>query len=395
MRCGRIYTDFETIPGGGISTKPKIALVSNTSFFLYNFRLGLMRRLKELGYEVICVAPIDEYAGYLKREFAFYPIRNLDRKGKNLLRDFRLFLEFLSLYRKIKPSLVINFTIKPNIYSSIACGILGIPSISGISGLGHVFIKGGWLEKLVKTLYRISFVYNRYVIVVNSHDLDIIKGLTVQSKTVLVNGEGVNTEYFSPEFCREYKKEGEKTIFLFVGRFLKEKGVIELVEAGKILWQERKDFEIWLLGTLDYGNPQSLSQDEIDKISMYEFVKVLPFTKDVRPIICQADCVVLPSYYKEGIPKSLVEAMSMEKPIITTKNPGCVDVCEDGVNGFLVEPRDVGSLKTAMEIFLNLSDADRKNLGTAGREKVLRKFAEEIVISQYEVLIKKLLCPST
>lgn len=368
--------------------KKSIVLASNTSFSLYNFRLGLMRRLKELGYDVVCVAPVDDYTEYLKGEFSFYPLRNLDRKGKNPIKDFRLFLEFLSLYRKIKPDIVINYTIKPNIYSSIACGLLRVPSISVVTGLGHAFIKGGWLEKLVRILYKISFAYNKYILVLNSYDLDIIKSLTIQTKLVLLSGEGINTQYFSPDMCKGVEKYN-KTIFLFIGRFLKDKGIIELIEAGKLLWQERKDFEIWLVGGIDYGNPQSLREKDINNIKKYEFVKVLPFSKDVRPLICQADCVVLPSY-REGVPRSLLEAMSMAKPIITTTSPGCMDVCEDGVNGFLVKPRDVDSLKSAIETFMNLSNFNREKLGIAGRELVLRKFTEKIIINQYESLLKNL-----
>ncbi len=372
--------------------KKSIVLASNTSFSLYNFRLGLMRRLKELGYDVVCIAPVDDYTEYLKEEFSFYPLKNLDRKGKNPIKDFKLFLEFLSLYRKIKPDLVINYTIKPNIYSSVACGILKIPSISVVTGLGYVFVRGGLLEKLVRILYRISFACNNYILVLNSYDLDIIKSLTIQTKLVLLNGEGVNTDYFSPAICEKYEKNKGKTVFLFIGRFLKDKGIIEFIEAGKLLWQERKDFEIWFVGGIDDGNPQSLREEDINNIKKYEFVKVLPFSKDVRPIICQADCVVLPSY-REGIPRSLLEAMSMAKPIITTTSPGCKDVCEDGVNGFLVEQRSISSLKVSMERFLNLSEEDRQRMGVLGRELAVRRFDEKIIIEKYLSLIGSILQP--
>ena len=334
----------------GMKTKRRIVFVSNTSFSLYNFRLGLMRRLKELGYDVVCIAPVDDYTEYLKEEFSFYPLKNLDRKGKNPIKDFNLFLEFLSLYRNIKPDLVINYTIKPNIYSSIATGILGISSISVITGLGYVFLKGGLLEKLVRVLYKIAFKFNKFVIVQNSEDYRVVKHiLSNAEKVILIESSGVNTDYFSPAICEKYEKNKGKTVFLFIGRFLKDKGIIELTEAGKLLWHERKDFEIWFVGGIDYGNPQSLREEDINNIKKYEFVKVLPFSKDVRPLICQADCVVLPSYYKEGIPRSLLEAMSMAKPIITTTSPGCKDVCEDGVNGFLVEQRSISGLKVSME----------------------------------------------
>ncbi|WPM31724.1 glycosyltransferase family 4 protein [Hydrogenobacter sp. T-2] len=374
--------------------KKSIVLASNTSFSLYNFRLGLMRRLKELGYDVVCIAQVDDYTEYLKEEFSFYPLKNLDRKGKNPIKDFKLFLEFLSLYRKIRPDLVINYTIKPNIYSSIASGILGIPSISVITGLGYVFLRGGLLEKLVRVLYKKAFKFNKFIIVQNSEDYRVVKHISDNAKKViLIESSGVNTDYFSPAICEKHDRNKGKTIFLFIGRFLKDKGIIELIEAGKLLWQERKDFEIWLVGGIDYGNPQSLREEDINNIKKYEFVKVLPFSKDVRPLICQADCVVLPSYYKEGIPRSLLEAMSMAKPIITTTSPGCMDVCEDGVNGFLVEQRSISSLKVSMERFLNLSEEDRQRMGVLGRELAIRRFDEKIIIEKYLSLIGSILQP--
>lgn len=204
-----IEKDIETV-----STKPRIAFVSNTSFSLYNFRLGIMRRLKELGYEVVCIAPVDDCTEDLKHEFSFYPLRNLDRKGKNPLKDFKLFLEFLVLYRKIKPSLVINFTIKPNIYSSIACGVLNVPSISVITGLGYVFLRGGLLERIVKVLYKIAFRWNKFIAVQNSEDYKIIKELSDNTeKVILIESSGVNTEYFSPRFVENIKEIKKKPYF--------------------------------------------------------------------------------------------------------------------------------------------------------------------------------------
>lgn len=367
--------------------KKKIILTSNTSFSLYNFRFGLMKKLKEQGYEVISVAPEDEYSEYIKREFTYYSIKQLARKSTNPIKDLMLFFEFLNLYYKIKPDLVINFTIKPNIYSSLACKVLGISSISVVTGLGYVFVKGGFLEKLVRILYKISFKNNRFVVVLNSYDLEIIISLAGQSKTVLIEGEGVNTEYFSPECCIQTHNLS-KTVFLFIGRFLKDKGLIEIVEAGKKLWNKRKDFEVWLLGSIDPGNPQSLKEEDLRDFKKLDFVKILPFTKDVRPFICQADCVVLPSY-REGIPRSLLEAMAMEKPIITTESPGCKDVCIDGINGFLVAPRDTESLREALEKFMNLNIQERNQLGKKGREFILQKFDERLILEKYLKIIEK------
>lgn len=346
-----------------------------------------MKKLKEQGYEVISVAPEDEYSEYIKKEFTYYSIKQLARKSTNPIKDLMLFFEFLNLYYKIKPDLVINFTIKPNIYSSLACKVLGISSISVVTGLGYVFVKGGFLERLVRILYKISFKNNRFVVVLNSYDLEIIISLAGQSKTVLIEGEGVNTEYFSPECCIQTNNLS-KTVFLFIGRFLKDKGLIEIVEAGKKLWNKRKDFELWLLGSIDHGNPQSLKEEDLRDFKKLDFLKILPFTKDVRPFICQADCVVLPSY-REGIPRSLLEAMAMEKPIITTNSPGCKDVCIDGINGFLVAPRDTESLREALEKFMNLNIQERNQLGKKGREFILQKFDERLILEKYLKIIEK------
>lgn len=369
-----------------------VAFVSNTSFSLYNFRLGLMRKIKELGYRVIAIAPSDDYSSYLKREFAFYPVKNLDRRGTNPFKDFILFLEYLKIYSETRPDVVINFTIKPNIYSSIACSIFKIHSISVITGLGYVYTKGGLLKKIVELLYRFSLKRNKFVVVLNIDDLEILRNLVATQKLVLIGGEGINMDLFKKEFCGEIEslEESRKNIFLFIGRFLRDKGVYELIQAGQKLYQERKDFEIWLLGSVDSGNPSSLKEEEIRDIGKLQFVKILPFTKDVRPFICQADCVILPSY-REGIPRSLLEAMAMEKPIITTDSPGCREVCRNGVNGYLVKPMDSESLKKAMERFINLSFSEREKMGKEGRKFALENFDEKLYIDKFSKLIVRCL----
>ncbi|MDW7973557.1 MAG: glycosyltransferase family 4 protein, partial [Thermodesulfovibrio sp.] len=315
----------------------------------------------EEGFEVHAVAPEDEYSPLLKEEFFFHPLMHLDRKGTNPLKDVLLFLEYFRLYRKIKPDLVINYTIKPNIYSSLSCGILKIPAISLITGLGYVFIRGGFVRKIVEVLYKLSFKFNRYIILLNEGDKEVIQTLVSKDKIILFEGEGVDTTKFNPEICKNYEKL-DKGIFLYIGRFLKEKGLAELIQACKLLHNKRKNFELWLLGSIDAGNPGSLTEEEIKEIKNYEFVKIFPFTKDVREYVCKADCVVLPSYYREGLPRALLEAIAMEKPIITSDIPGCRDLISNN-NGFLVRPRDVEDLYNKMRRFLELSYEERTEMG--------------------------------
>ncbi|WP_297890392.1 glycosyltransferase [Sulfurihydrogenibium sp.] len=168
----------------------KIVITSNTSWSLWNFRLGLMRALKEKGYKVISVAPKDKYSEYISKEFEYFELKNLDRKGKNPYKDVKLTLEYLNLYKKIKPDLVLNYTIKPNIYSSIACGFLKIPCVSVITGLGYVYVKEGILKKITDSLYKIAFKFNKKIVFQNQSDKDffIENNIVSKNKAVVIYG---------------------------------------------------------------------------------------------------------------------------------------------------------------------------------------------------------------
>ncbi|MDM7266237.1 MAG: glycosyltransferase family 4 protein [Aquificaceae bacterium] len=356
----------------------KVVLASNTAWSLWNFRRGLMEALEKYGYEVYTVAPEDRYSAYLLEGFKFIPLKNLDRKGTNPLKDFKLFLEYLSIYRRIKPNLVLNYTIKPNIYSSLACYFLRIKCISTITGLGYVFIENTPLTKLVSFMYKLALYHNYKVLFQNNDDMKLFleRKIVDKDKAIRIKGSGVNTLFFNPEICKDYPKN-KSFVFLMVSRLLWDKGVREYIEAGRILKRiYGEKVEIWILGSVDKGNPSVVSEEDLKKWTEEGIVKYLGVAEDVRPYICQADCVVLPSY-REGIPRSLLEAMAMEKPIITTDSPGCRDVCADGENGFLVKPKDVESLFVAMKRMLELSEEERLRMGKRGRKMVLDEFSEE------------------
>ncbi|MFN3599564.1 MAG: glycosyltransferase, partial [Aquificaceae bacterium] len=210
----------------------KIVLTSNTSWSVWNFRRALIEALLERGYEVFVVAPKDEFSNRLPN---FIPLKNLDRKGKNPIKDFMLLLEYIKIYKSVKPDVVLNFTIKPNIYSSLACRFLGIRCISTITGLGYVFIKESLLTKLIKFIYKIALGKNQRIVFQNNEDRDLFikNSLVNKNQTVVIRGSGVDIKYFSPDFCQEVKKDS--FIFLMVSRLLWDKGVREFVEAGKDL----------------------------------------------------------------------------------------------------------------------------------------------------------------
>ncbi len=371
--------------------RKRIVLSSNTAFSLYNFRLHLMRALKEKGYEVIAVSPEDgKYSELLKKEFSFFPVKSLDRKGTNPIKDLKLFFEYFLLFRKLKPDLVINFTIKPNIYGSISAGLLGIPSISVITGLGYVFVRESWLTKLVKLLYWLAFRFNKAVVFLNSEDLNTLRNIS-KEKSFLIESEGIDIKHFDPTLCKETKKD--EFTFLFVGRLLTDKGIYELIRAFEKLKKENPKVKLIIVGSPDEGNPNSVSKGELEKWVKEGLIEWHGFQEDVRPFYCMANCVVLPSY-REGVPRVLLEAMAMEKPIITTDAPGCKDVCVDRVNGFLVKPKDVESLYLAMKKMVDLEDEKLREFGKAGRRLAEEKYSVEKIVGEYINLIEAVLSKS-
>ena len=348
-----------------------------------------MRALKEKGYEVIAVSPEDgKYSELLRREFSFFPVKNLDRKGTNPIKDLKIFFEYFFLFRKLKPDLVINFTIKPNIYGSISAGLLGIPSISVITGLGYVFIRESWLTKLIKLLYWLAFRFNRAVVFLNSEDLITLRNIS-KEKSFLIESEVIDTKHFEPTLCKETKKD--ECTFLFVGRLLTDKGIYELIKAFEKLKKEEPKVKLIIVGSPDEGNPNSVSKGELEKWVKEGLIEWHGFQEDVRPFYCLADCVVLPSYYREGVPRVLLEAMAMEKPIITTDAPGCKNVCVDGVNGFLVKPRDVESLYLAMKKAVEMGEVELRKMGKKGREIAEQKYEISKIVSEYVKIIEEVL----
>jgi glycosyltransferase involved in cell wall biosynthesis len=365
----------------------KIAIVSNTSWNIYNFRLNLAKALKANGYDVVLVAPYDDYSEKLKDEFEYHDIY-MNNKGTNPKEDVKTLVGFYKLYKKIKPDVVLNYTIKPNIYGNIACSLLGIKTINNISGLGTVFIKESFVTKVVKWLYKYSLRKSSKVFFQNSDDRDLFveNRLVHFGKCGLLPGSGIDTNKFIPVKC---KKEDDIFRFLLIARMLKDKGIVEYVEAAKILKEKYKNVEFQLLGSLDAVNNTAIPKEQMQECVDNGFVNYLGVTDDVKEFIQIADCVVLPSY-REGTPRTLLESASMSKPIVTTNVVGCKEVVDDGINGYLCEVRNAQDLADKMEMMLNLSENERKSMGKAGRVKMVDEFDEGIVIGKYLEALKLL-----
>ena len=359
----------------------KVAIVLNSAWQAYNFRLNLARAFKENGYEVVFIAPYDEnYTKKIEEEFKCFDI-SIDAKGINPIEDLKVMLHLYKLYKKLKPDIVLNFTIKPNIYSAISAKFLGIHAVNNITGLGTIFIKKSLITKIAKLLYKVSLSCASKVFFQNKDDqnLFIYENLVQKYKCDLVPGSGVDTKKFAPVI---YEKDDDSLKFLMVARVLKDKGIYEYIEAIRILKEKYADLEFQLLGEVGVANITAVSKEEVDAWISEGLINYLGTTDNVEDYLGQVDCVVLPSY-REGTPRSLLEAASMSKPIVTTNAVGCKEVVDDGMNGFLCEVKSGKDLASKIQKIIELSTDDMEMMGKKGREKVIKEFDERIVIQKY------------
>ena len=305
---------------------------------------------------------------------------------------------FYKLYKEIKPDVLLQYTIKPNIYGSMAAGMLGIPVISNISGLGTVFLNDSLSSKVARFLYKVALRVPKKVFYQNAHDRELFvkSKLVKESKTDLLPGSGIDTEKFKP--LKDSVKDSQKPLqFLFIARLVKDKGLVEYVDAARQLMRKtpstinhQPSTECAILGAFYPGNPTAITEDEMKVWEEEGSVKYIGTSDDVKFVISEADCIVLPSY-REGLSRVLLEAASMAKPIITTNVPGCKEVVDDSINGYLCEVKDADSLAEQMEKMIFLSNEERIEMGLKGREKVIREFDEKLVIEKYREAIEVLL----
>lgn len=370
----------------------KIIICLNTAWNLLNFRAGLIRSLVAAGHEVVAVAPKDKYAASLNALGCRFVPLHMENGGTNPLKDALLTWRFLRLFIDERPDVYLGYTIKPNVYGSIVAHLLRIPVINNIAGLGIVFGKSGFLQKVVRALYRLALLRSAKVFFQNSDDRHLfIKGAIVRAElTDLLPGSGVDLNRFVPTAIPCTKSSTGKFRFLLISRMLWEKGVGEFSDAAKLVRFNWPQTEFCLLGFLDVQNPDAISRTEMDSL-VAAGINYLGTSDDVRVEIAKADCIVLPSYYREGTPRTLLEAAAMGRPIITTDAVGCREVVEDGVNGYLCKMRDAKDLAAKMHQMLCLPAEQLTEMGLRGRAKMQADFDEKIVIKKYLVAIQDIL----
>jgi glycosyltransferase involved in cell wall biosynthesis len=364
----------------------KIIFSANTSWFIYNFYKDLIKGLVLKKYKIYILAPFDDNTHKLKETGCTVFNLKMDNKGSNPLKDIKTLALYLNYYRKIKPDYCFHFTIKPNMYGTLAAKYTGAISINTVTGLGTIFITNTWVSKIAQLLYRLTQPFAYKIFVLNQDDLQILSNLHIAplDRIVLVPGSGINLEYFTPSIITEQCKQ---FTFLYIGRILKDKGICELVEASRILKSKGYKFQTVLVGYLGVENRSAISFEQIQQWISEDIIDYQGSTQDVRPWLNRADCIVLPSY-REGLPQSLLEASAMKKPIIATRVPGCKEVVLHGKTGLLCNVKDPISLAESMQTIFQMKPHEREEMGSNGRSYVASKYAASKVYAYYTSVLR-------
>jgi len=347
--------------------------------------MALIRRLKSEGYRVIVLTQFDGYENAIGEEVDEIKSLFISRKGVNPFLDIFTILHITKHLLTFKPDVLLSFSIKPVIYGSIAAKITNVRSIVMITGLGTAFISDTWLTKVVKVLYKYSLSSVSLIFFQNVDD----KGLFINQKLVdskvcrLTPGSGLDLDKFS--YAKLWQRSD--TIFLLIARMLWDKGIGEFVEAARAIKVKYPSTRFQLLGPLGVENRTSIPRSKMAEWQEKGFIEYLEETDNVASYIEKASCIVLPSY-REGTSRVLLEGAAMGRPIIATDVPGCREVVDDGVTGFLCKPRDYVSLAHKMELMLKLPYEDCIVMGAKGREKVENEYNQDIVCDLYVQAIK-------
>jgi len=354
----------------------KIMIIGGIPESLVNFRGDLIRRWCALGHKVVALsAPASEsLVEAIKLTGARFRPIPIRRASLNPLSDFKTIISMIKIIREEKPDKIFSYTIKPVIYTAFSLMVTGVKAeyYPMITGLGYTFsgtgLKRSLLNKVSVLMYRLALKRSRVVFFQNKDDLQMFKNLNIISpdkETVVTNGSGVNIGIFN--FCKA--KNNQELSFLLIGRLLFNKGLREYIEAAKMIKAKYPLTSFKLLGAMD-PSPDSINQADLTEWQEEGLIEHYPQTDEVRPYLRSCSVYVLPSY-REGTPRSVLEAMAMGRPIITTDAPGCRETVEEGVNGFLVPVKDSRALAEAMERFIDNPDLIER----MGRES--RRIAEE------------------
>lgn len=358
--------------------KKRVLILGNSGLVVFGMRGELIQRLVKDGFSVITSFPsgILGEGDVLAKEYGCtYMETSIDRRGTNIFRDAALLHSYIKLIKKVKPDVVLTYTVKCSIYGGIACRLMKIPYLVNITGLGKGLAEGGMKQKLLIMLYKLAVRSAQCVFFQNQSDRQFFAEHRIHyRKDDLLPGSGVNLEKYTPI---PYP-EDDRIIFTYIARVMKTKGIDEFLEAARTIKQKHPNTEFHICGFYedDY-------KDIIEDAQKQGIVTYHGQVSDVRPYEAISHCIVLPTYHPEGISNVLLEAAACARPIITTNRHGCKETVDDGVNGYLIREKDSQDLIQKMRQFMNLSREERKAMGLAGRAKVEREFDRQIVVQKY------------
>lgn len=368
----------------------KIVLCANTSWYLYNYHCHLIAAIQDHGHEVVLISPYDKYTHKLITSGIKWFHLPLHQTSKNPFRELYSIVHLGNMLRKIHPNMVLTFTIKCNLYVGLFTYLFSYTVIPNISGLGEVFSHQTFMMSFVCFLYRLALKHSPKAFFQNEDDLHIFLQQRIVSPQICerLPGSGVDLATFTPSL---QQKKNHVRIFLMFGRLLPQKGYDLFLEAARKITQLRPNSaEFWVLGIQDHSRKES--QTLFQKILQYHHQHIItyfPATDNVFPLLQQADVVVLPSRYQEGVPKSLLEALACGKPIITTNWKGCRETVEHGMNGYLLDSSELHELEKYLQFFIDTDEKTLHQMGRVSRKKAEEEYDENIVLTKYLAEIQK------
>lgn len=361
-----------------------IALLTNNDDDVYCFRKELIEAIIDDGYEMLISCPYGEKFELMQEIPYIYDNPEIDRRGTNIKKDFKLVAHYYKLFKKYRPSVVLTYTAKPNVYGSLAAKVLGIPVINNVTGFGSVLNEKGLKQKFIMNLFKLAYRRSACVMFQNSTNMELAKknGM-VKGECRLIPGSGVDTERYPLQPYPDGGNgiEGETVVFNYIGRVLKDKRVDDYIEAAKIIKAKYPKTEFNIIGFIE--PTESHYENELRELEEKGIIKYRGSQKDVKSFIARAHAIIHPSTYGEGMSNVLLENASSGRPLITTDNPGCKETVNNKKSGFIYSGGNIDELIVIIEMFLAMSNEERKMMGLVSREYVKNKFSRKIVIEAY------------
>jgi len=372
--------------------KGLIALLTNNDDDVYCFRKELIERFLEEGYEVLISCPNGEKFELLQHLNYIYDDPVIDRRGTNVVADFKLLRHYKKLFKKYRPDVVLTYTAKPNVYASIAARQLKIPYINNVTGFGSVLKKKGLMKAFIMKLFKSAYRGADCIMFQNATNMQLaLDNGMVKGEYRLIPGSGVDTERYPLQAYPDGGdgKEGAAVVFNYIGRILHDKGVDDYIEAAKRIKPQYPNVEFNMLGFI--APTEAHYEEDLRLLGEQNIVNYRGSQKDVKPFIARAHATIHPSIYGEGMSNVLLESAASGRPLITTDNPGCRETLNDGETGFMYHGGDVDALVEKIQDFLAMPNEERQRMGELGREKVKKEFSRTIVVNAYMEEIEKIM----